>query len=47
MARALVDWAGRDRGAMRRRAREHFVRSLSFDAVGRELRAAYETLRGG
>jgi len=44
MARALVDWAARDREALRRAARAHFERALSFDAVGEELRAAYRAL---
>ena len=44
MARALVDWAARDRDALRRAARAHFERALSFDAVGEELRAAYRAL---
>lgn len=44
MTRALIDWAGRDRGALRRAARSHFERSLSFDALGTELRAAYRAL---
>ncbi len=44
MARAIVDWAARDRGYLRADAREHFERYLSFEAVGRELRAAYEAL---
>ncbi|HEX7091715.1 MAG TPA: glycosyltransferase family 4 protein [Longimicrobiales bacterium] len=44
MARALVDWAARDRVALRRAARAHFERALSFDAVGGELRAAYRAI---
>ena len=44
MARALIDWAARDRAALRRAARAHFERALSFDAVGRELRAAYRAI---
>jgi glycosyltransferase involved in cell wall biosynthesis len=42
MARAIVEWSRRDRGALRAAARAHFERALSFDVVGRELRAAYE-----
>jgi glycosyltransferase involved in cell wall biosynthesis len=42
MTRAIVSWSQRDRIALRKNAREHFERSLSFGAVGRELRAAYE-----
>lgn len=44
MARALVEWAARDRVALRRAARAHFERALSFDAMGAELRAAYRAL---
>lgn len=44
MARALLDWSRRDRRELRLRARAHFERSLSFDVVGRELRAAYRAL---
>jgi glycosyltransferase involved in cell wall biosynthesis len=44
MARALVRWAGLDRDALRRAARAHFERALSFDAGGRELREAYRAL---
>lgn len=43
-ARALEHHAGQDRGRARRRMVEHFRRHLSFDAVGRELRSAYETV---
>jgi glycosyltransferase involved in cell wall biosynthesis len=46
MARALLEWSARDRGLLRDQARDHFERNLSFDAVGRELRAAYEALLG-
>jgi len=42
LAAAIVDWGRRDRAALRRRAREHFERDLSFDAIGRQLRAAYD-----
>jgi glycosyltransferase involved in cell wall biosynthesis len=42
LARAIVDWSRRDRHTLRKSAREHFDRSLSFAAVGRELRAAYD-----
>ncbi|HEX6631491.1 MAG TPA: glycosyltransferase family 4 protein [Gemmatimonadaceae bacterium] len=44
LAGAMVAWAGRDRGALRRAARERFRRHLAFDVIGRELRDAYETL---
>jgi len=45
LADAIRDWTRRDRSTLRRRAREHFERHLSFDAIGRQLRAAYEALR--
>jgi glycosyltransferase involved in cell wall biosynthesis len=41
---AIREWSSRDRLALRRRAREHFERELSFDAIGRQLRAAYDAL---
>ncbi|UCF21703.1 MAG: glycosyltransferase family 4 protein [Gemmatimonadota bacterium] len=44
MARALVEWSGRDRAQLRAGARAHFERELSFAAVGRQLRAAYEAI---
>ncbi|HEU0014865.1 MAG TPA: glycosyltransferase family 4 protein [Longimicrobium sp.] len=47
LAARLVEHADRDRAEARRRAREHFDRHLSFAALGRELRDAYEqTARG-
>ncbi len=45
MADGLVRWASRDRRRLRTEARSHFDRHLSFAAVARELRAAYEALR--
>jgi glycosyltransferase involved in cell wall biosynthesis len=45
LARAIREWYRRDRPTLRRRAREHFERDLSVDAVGRQLCAAYEALR--
>jgi glycosyltransferase involved in cell wall biosynthesis len=45
LADAIRDWCQRDRPTLRRRAREHFERDLSFDAIGRQLRAAYDALR--
>jgi glycosyltransferase involved in cell wall biosynthesis len=45
MATHLVAWAQRDRGALRRQARAHFERALSFDVIGAQLRAVYDTLR--
>lgn len=44
MARAMVDWSGRDRARLRQRARAHFERALSFSVVAADLRAAYERL---
>jgi glycosyltransferase involved in cell wall biosynthesis len=44
-AAAIRDWSARDRHVLRERARAHFVRELSFDAIGRQLRAAYDALR--
>jgi len=41
-AATIRAWSGRDRATLRRRAREHFERSLSFDAIGAQLRAAYD-----
>lgn len=40
-ADAIRDWSRRDRATLRRNAREHFERDLSFDAIGRQLRATY------
>jgi glycosyltransferase involved in cell wall biosynthesis len=44
LAEAIIEWSARDRAVLRRTARERFERALTFDAIGRELRAAYETL---
>ena len=44
MAAAMVDWAGRDRGALRREARRHFERSLSSGAMGGQLFHAYRSV---
>lgn len=44
MAASLLDWAGRDRAALRVRARAHFEAELSIAAIGRRLRAAYEVV---
>ncbi|HUL01635.1 MAG TPA: glycosyltransferase family 4 protein [Gemmatimonadales bacterium] len=41
LAHAIRDWSRRDRAALRRGAREHFERELSFDAIGAQLYAAY------
>ena len=42
MTQALVEWSAMDRRELRRRVVGHFEERLSFDAVARELRAAYE-----
>ena len=42
LADAIRDWSRRDRSALRSQARRHFERELSFDAIGRQLRAAYD-----
>jgi glycosyltransferase involved in cell wall biosynthesis len=44
LARALIEWSRRDRANLRRNARAHFERDLSFDALGAQLRAAYAVL---
>ena len=44
MAAEVVSWAQRDRQALRRRARAHFQRALSFEAIGQDLRGAYRQL---
>ena len=43
-ADAIRDWSRRDRPTLRRKAREHFERELSFDAIGRQLCTAYDAL---
>jgi glycosyltransferase involved in cell wall biosynthesis len=44
MARAWIEWAGRDRTAVRHEVRTHFERELSFDAIGKRLVATYREL---
>jgi glycosyltransferase involved in cell wall biosynthesis len=44
--RNLVEWSGRDRVALRKRARELFERDLSYEAVVRLLLAACNQVRG-
>lgn len=44
MAAALIAWAARDRSTLRRNARARFDTALTFDAIGRQLREAYESL---
>jgi glycosyltransferase involved in cell wall biosynthesis len=43
---AIVAWAARDQPLLRRTARARFDEALTFDAIGRQLRGAYETLAG-
>ena len=44
IAWSLLKWAKRDRVQLRRTARAHFERSLSFSAIGTELRGAYQEI---
>jgi glycosyltransferase involved in cell wall biosynthesis len=44
MARNILEWSSRDNQQLRRAARAHFERALSFDAVGAQLRDAYESV---
>jgi glycosyltransferase involved in cell wall biosynthesis len=39
---AIRAWSARDRAESRAAARRHFERELSFDAIGRQLRLAYD-----
>jgi glycosyltransferase involved in cell wall biosynthesis len=41
-ARVILDWCSRERSGMRAAARGHFEENLSFEALGRQLRTAYE-----
>ena len=45
-ANAMIEWAGRDRVADRHAVRARFDAALTFEAIGRELREAYEALVG-
>ena len=47
MARLLVQWSARDRSALRAAARDYFERALSFEAIGAQLRTAYDALLEG
>ena len=47
LANAMVDWADRDRVALGSAVRARFDEALSYDVIGRELRAAYESLISG
>lgn len=44
LARAVLEQAQREREPERRAVRKHFLRALSFEALGRELRSAYEAV---
>lgn len=46
-AQMIVAWANRKGRDMRTAARAWFERQLSFEALGRDLRSAYRSLRGG
>ncbi|MEP7001302.1 MAG: glycosyltransferase family 4 protein [bacterium] len=46
LAEAMVVWAARDRASLRRAARARFDNALTFEVLGKELRAAYSTLAG-
>jgi glycosyltransferase involved in cell wall biosynthesis len=43
-ARVIAEWSKRDRTELRRAARSHFERNLSFQAMGRELGDAYRAV---
>jgi glycosyltransferase involved in cell wall biosynthesis len=44
LGQAMIGWASRDRRLLRTAARAHFERELTFEVIGRDLRAAYERL---
>lgn len=46
MAGAIVKWTARSRVELRRATRSRFDAALTFDAIGGQLRAAYEALVG-
>jgi len=46
LAEAIIRWSARDGEKMRRAARQHFERHLSYDAIGRDLRDVYRMLLG-
>jgi len=46
LGEAIVAWSTRDTATLRRAARARFDDALTFNAIGRQLRAAYETLAG-
>jgi glycosyltransferase involved in cell wall biosynthesis len=41
LAREILAWSRRDRASLRRDARDHFERELSYGAMGRQLRETY------
>lgn len=47
LGQAMIAWAARDRRLLRTAARAHFERELTFEVIGRDLRAAYERLAAG
>jgi glycosyltransferase involved in cell wall biosynthesis len=46
MAERVVEWSARPRDPLRRAARQHFERELSFAVLGTRLRDAYMALGG-
>ena len=44
-ATTIATWAARDKAGLRRSARQHFERELSFEAMGRQLCQTYLALR--
>jgi len=44
---ALIAWASWDRDELRMAARARFDAALTFDAIGRQLRSAYESVASG
>jgi glycosyltransferase involved in cell wall biosynthesis len=46
MAKNLLECAGKDRVRLRRETRHHFEEELSYEAIGRDLRAVYAALAG-
>jgi glycosyltransferase involved in cell wall biosynthesis len=44
LARAMIEWAKRDRAVMGRTVRAHFEETLSYDVIGRDLAKVYASL---
>jgi glycosyltransferase involved in cell wall biosynthesis len=44
LSRLVLDWSSRDRMLLRRNARAHFVRALSYEVIGKDMRAVYERI---